>query len=265
MPLTDQELLALYDAEMRIDPPPEGGQMHKLPGLTVFDAGPDSPHAGWVLYTHLPDDTLDEAIQAQIAHFRPTGGSFEWKVFDHDTPPGLKARLLAHGFVAEEREALAALDLEQAPAVLWQPIPAAVQRLTDPDDIHHIVRILEAVWQEPHDDLGRALRSDWLERPQNMGIFLAYVDKLPVSAAWIYYHPGKSFADLFGGATLPAYRGQGLYTALVAARAQEAQARGVRFLTVDASPMSRPILEKLGFRVLLYSQPFVWRPPETLE
>lgn len=262
MILTDQELLALYDAEMRIDPSLGTGQMHKLPGLTVFDAGPDSPHAGWVLYTHLSEATLDEAIRAQIEHFRPTGGSFEWKVFDHDTPPNLKERLLAHGFIPEEREALAVLDLEQAPAVLWQPIPAAVRRLTDPDDIHHIVRILEAVWQEPHDDLGRALRSDWLERPQDMGIFLAYVDDQPVSSAWIYYYPGKHFADLFGGSTLPEYRGRGLYTALVAARAQEARTRGVRFLTVDASSMSRPILEKLSFRVLLYSQPFVWRPPK---
>jgi hypothetical protein len=33
----------------------------------------------------------------------------------------------------------------------------------------------------------------------------------------------------------------------------------VRFLTVDASPMSRPILEKLGFRCLTYTTPFVWK------
>lgn len=264
MSLTDPELLALYDAEMRIDPPQESGQMRHLPGLTVFDAAPDSPHAGWVLYTHLTEEALDETIQAQIEHFRPLGRSFEWKVFDHDTPPGLKAHLLAHGFIPEEREALAVLDLAQAPDQLWQPgATAGVRRVVDPDDIQHMVHILEAVWQEPHADLGQMLRNDWLNAPQNMGLFLAYADEQPVSTAWIYYHPGKVFADLFGGATLPEYRGHGFYTALVAARAQEAHTRGVRFLTVDASPMSRPILEKLGFRVLLYSQPFIWKPALT--
>jgi len=37
------------------------------------------------------------------------------------------------------------------------------------------------------------------------------------------------------------YRKRGLYTALLAVRAQEGRARQVKYLTVDASPMSRPI------------------------
>jgi hypothetical protein len=258
--LTDQELLALYDAEMRIDPPLDGGQMRKAPGLVVFDAGPNSPRGGWVLYTHLAEDIVDAAIQSQIRHFRATDRSFEWKVFDHDTPANLKERLLAHGFTPEEPEALAVLDLESAPDVLWQPVPEAVRRVTQPDEIDWIVEILESVWDEPRGRLGEALKSDLIHSPHTISLFLAYVDDQPASAAWIYFHPGKQFADLFGGSTLEQYRGRGLYTALGAARAQEARGRGVRFLTVDASPMSRPILEKLEFRVLLYSQPFIWQP-----
>jgi hypothetical protein len=45
---------------------------------------------------------------------------------------------------------------------------------------------------------------------------------------------------------------------LLAVRAQEARARRVRFLSVEASPMSRPILEKFGFQMLAYTYPCKW-------
>ena len=81
-----------------------------------------------------------------------------------------------------------------------------------------------------------------------MSVYVAYVAGQPASAARIEFHPARQFAELYGGSTVPDQRGRGLYTALVAVRAQEALTRGVRFLTVDASPMSRPILERLGFQ-----------------
>lgn len=42
-------------------------------------------------------------------------------------------------------------------------------------------------------------------------------------------------------------------------RAQEARARRVRYLTVDASPVSRPILVKFGFELLAYTYPCKWK------
>jgi hypothetical protein len=54
--------------------------------------------------------------------------------------------------------------------------------------------------------------------------------------------------SLFGGSTLPEARGHGAYRALVAARWQDAVARGTPALVTQASPMSRPILASLGFR-----------------
>ena len=58
-----------------------------------------------------------------------------------------------------------------------------------------------------------------------------------------------------GGATLEGFRKRGIYTAVLAARAREARERGYRFLTIDASPMSRPIAAKHGFRLLATSNP----------
>jgi hypothetical protein len=55
---------------------------------------------------------------------------------------------------------------------------------------------------------------------------------------------------LSGGATLPDARGHGAYRALVRARWDEAVRRGTSALVVQASPMSRPILERSGFRAV---------------
>ena len=78
--------------------------------------------------------------------------------------------------------------------------------------------------------------------------------------SWLTWDPGKQFASLWGGSTIAAFRSRGLYTALVAVRAQEARRSGARFLTVDARPMSRPILERLGFQVMTFANALHWRP-----
>jgi len=84
------------------------------------------------------------------------------------------------------------------------------------------------------------------------------VNGQPASAAWTYFPKHSQFASLWGGSTVSGFRKQGLYTSLLAVRAQEARDRGVRFLTVDASDMSRPILEKFSFERIAYSYPCKW-------
>jgi GNAT superfamily N-acetyltransferase len=58
---------------------------------------------------------------------------------------------------------------------------------------------------------------------------------------------------------LPEFRGQGFYLALLAPRIEEAAARGYRFVTIDAGPMSRPIVERRGFREMATVQAVVWK------
>jgi hypothetical protein len=75
---------------------------------------------------------------------------------------------------------------------------------------------------------------------------VAYADGEPVARASAAF--GERGATLFGGSTLPEARGRGAYRALIAARWQDAVARGTPVLVTQAGPMSRPILGRLGFR-----------------
>lgn len=256
--MNTNEILALYDQQMRIDPPASGTQVVHRDGLTLCLNSAPSLFGGWILYTRLTAETADDVIRRQIQAMTGAGRRWEWKVYGHDMPPDLKERLIAHGFEAEEPEALLALDLAEAPARLWEPVAADVRRITEPQGIDDVMRVKEAVWSESNDDLAQELRRDLAEEPQHLSVYVVYDHGQPVSSAWIRFHDGRAFADLWGGSTVEEHRGRGFYTALVATRAQEARSRGFRFLTIDASVMSRPILEKVGFRFLTWTQPFVW-------
>jgi GNAT superfamily N-acetyltransferase len=66
----------------------------------------------------------------------------------------------------------------------------------------------------------------------------------------------SDFASLWGGGTVPDWRGRGVFRSLVAYRARLARERGYRYVQVDASDGSRPILQRLGFAKLAETTPF---------
>ena len=91
-------------------------------------------------------------------------------------------------------------------------------------------------------------------------MFVAEADGEVVSAAWAVYKKGTDFTGLWGGSTLAEWRGKGIYKALVAVRAARAVELGYRYLQVDASDDSSPILQRLGFLAVTTTTPYVYTP-----
>jgi GNAT superfamily N-acetyltransferase len=211
-----------------------------------------------IIYSQLTAENADEVIAGEIAYFKNLGHDFEWKWFSHDTPADLQARLAAHGFEIGEEEAILLLPLVDAPAKLFETGDHTIRKLSDPAEIQDIVKVETEVWGEDRSDLGERLAHELRDNRDQISLYVAYMADIPVSCAWVRFTPGSQFASLWGGSTLEAYRGRGLYKALLGIRAQEARQRGVYFLTVDASPMSRPILERLGFVGIALSSECLW-------
>ena len=197
-------------------------------------------------------------LSEEQAFFGPRG-KVEWKVYAHDEPADLRDRLVANGFEAEEPEALMVLHLEETPGWDIPALPRGVtlRRLEGASQLEDVRQIEESVWEEEMPWVTENLAAD-LDRPGYLSVYAAYVDGQPASTGWIYFHPNGQFADLWGGATLPEYRGRGLFTAVLSARVQEAAARGYRFVTIDAGPMSRPIVARHGFRLLTTTWACKW-------
>lgn len=255
------QILALLDQERR-DLPIPGSRREATPSLvrSVALEGDRS----WIDYSHHSPETIDAAIDAEIAYFRALGHSFEWKIYDHDQPPNLRERLLAHGFEAEEPEAFMVLDLHEAPAELLAPVAHDVRQLFSPDHLADFQTVSEQAWGRSRVDQIAFIADLLRTTPDEIGVYVAYLDGVPASCARASFPKGSQFAGMWAGATVPASRKQGLYQALVAVRVQEARRRGYRFMTIDALPTSRPIVERQGFQFVTYTHPMVW-PPSNAE
>jgi len=235
--------LAKYTRQMRQEIVFPDMQKEVLPRIVRFTR--PAPGMSLVLYSDLDSSNADVEIENQIAYFKSKNLPFSWKMYGYDAPGDLLRRLEEHGFTPDPPDALMILELEHLPAGLTAS-DAVDMRRCDVDQLGDVVRIMEEVWGRSfnwiHTRLGSHLAVDGY-----LSVYTAYVDNQPASAGWTYFHSGSEFASLWGGSTVASERGKGLYTALVAVRAQEALQRGLRYLAVDAGVMSQPIVERYGF------------------
>ncbi|MFF5973566.1 GNAT family N-acetyltransferase [Streptomyces sp. NPDC012769] len=247
-----------YDRQLRLGARPDGpGARVERDGLVVRQTGPAH---GWngVLWSGLGPYDADAAIAAQIRHFRAAGRSFEWKLYGHDGPADLAARLLAAGFTPDEEETLMVAEATALPAHEGLPDGVEIRPVTDETGVRAVVEVHERAFGTDSSHIGRRLLDQLAEAPGTVAAVLAVAHGEPVSAARLDLPPDTDFAGLYGGGTVEAWRGRGLYRALVAHRARIAADRGYRYLQVDAAPTSRPILARLGFAELTTTTPYVY-------
>lgn len=259
MTMDIDEILALFDREQRIEieyPDMRKEVLGDPPQIVRFSR--PAPGMSFVQYSRLDETNVEAAISEQVAYFSGLGLPFNWKVYAHDTPPDLKERLEQRGFEPDEAEAVMVLDLEESPPALLVPPGPHVQRLTAREQLGDVIRVEAQVWGDNFDWIWDRMGGH-LEIPGYLSVYVAYAEGEPACVGWTYFPANSQFASLWGGSTVEAYRGRGLYKAVLAARVQEARARGRRFLVIDTSPMSRPIVAANGFRLLTYAYDREWK------
>lgn len=234
---------------------------------------------GFVSYCALDVDDIDALIARTVAHFasKPEITSCEWKTRGHDAPADLPQRLLAHGFEAEDEETVMVGEAALLAAPVELPEGVRLRRI----GIHADGRAQSD--EEARADLVRASRMqaevfgrDAFGDISTLAASILGAERVEfwvaeagndagewdvVSAGRFEVVPGTEFASIWGGSTLPAWRGRGIYRALTAARARSVLARGARYIHSDSTSYSRPILERSGFLAVTTTTPYVWSRP----
>jgi GNAT superfamily N-acetyltransferase len=257
------ELLQAYDVQLRAHLPtalPNGVRVERDgPLLRYF--GLD--HRGFVEYRDLEGLTgtaLDDLIARQISVFADRGEAFEWKFHEHDQPDDLRQRLEAFGLVAEDVETVLIAPTDRVADHRSEPPGVGLREVSERRDLDRIAALGEAIWRDDRTWLVDSLEREMQADPTGTTIVVAEADGEVVAAGWVRYPGNTEFATFWGGATAPGWRGRGIYRALVSYRARLARERCRRYLEVDASANSSPILKRLGFLAVTTTIPFVWTP-----
>ncbi|GAA2688523.1 GNAT family N-acetyltransferase [Nonomuraea recticatena] len=256
--MNPHDTLALFDDQMRRHAQPDDA--HATLHLTDGVLRQTSTRQGWngILWSDLDHTTADTAIANQISHFAALGHDFEWKLYAHDQPTDLAQRLLAAGATQEPTETLMVATISDLPTTTPPPDGIHLHPVTDPAGVDLMMQVHQQAFDTTATHIKHRLLTQLAEAPDTVAAVVAMAGTRPVSAARLDLHPGTHFASLWSGGTVPDWRGRGIYRALVAYRTRIAAAHGYRYLQVDASDDSRPILSRLGFTALTTTTPHLF-------
>lgn len=254
--MAPDELLAIFHRQIRLT------DADAVPGWIRDSDGPirreypvDAAASGYIESPEGLGDDPDAVIAAQRDFFAGRGQSVEWKTYGYDPPADLPVRLTAAGFVPEDPEALILGEIDrilERPGSL--PSKIGIREVHAPEDFERIAELKIAVWGGDGGWI-QELAAEQQADPDRLVVCvvedaLAGPGGPALCAAWVRFHPGTEFASFWGGATRAEWRGRGLYGATLKHRARLAKERGYRYIRVDASDDSRPILERAGLVVV---------------
>lgn len=234
----------------------------EIAGFDREDAGhvvrhiPHKGDYGFISYVKHEDFDLSAEIAAQVEACRGRCQVLEWKVYSHDpSHPQSFAALEAAGFTVGEEEFLLCYDLAEHAPKDKRYRELDLRCLATEADIDAAVAVQNTVF-----GTASAVSSDRLIANQQQrradpnvaidDLYAVYVGGEPVAVSRLSYHPASPFAGMWGGGTLESHRGKGYYTAMVHARADEAIKLGKKYLIIEAADTSKPIVERLGFKLL---------------
>ncbi len=255
-------LLAAYDEQLRTDAETPSAIAVSRQGplyLVTFPGGP-----GFVTYQNLAGanaDTISRLVPRALARYRanPDIVRVEWKTRGHDVAPSLHETLVDNRFIPDEQESIMLGETQLLAVDVALPKGVALRTVTAESDVRAMSAMVDEVFGDPaSDEMAEALLHR-LSDNDGMQLWVAEVAGRIVSAGRLEPVVGTTFAGIWGGATRPEWRGQGIYRALTAERARSALAMGKSLINSDSTEYSRPILERAGLVKVSTTTPYHWR------
>lgn len=240
------EVVALCENAQSHAPRWYGAELITLDGSDVWLGPPIYP--GLAVVLNLRTDDARAALDDARAVLRDRGRTRATWMIGSSSPANVPDDLRELGLADDVDPILSGLVISRAPDGVDQSIE--VRRVSTLDDLRAFFDIQRAAFGDDRNppEGGEAYVEELFEDERgrdDITTYLGYLGGEPVATA------RATFAEhgvvMNGGATLPHARGRGVYRSLVAARWDDAIARGTPFLTTVARPTSAPILERMGF------------------
>jgi GNAT superfamily N-acetyltransferase len=213
-----------------------------------------------VVYSRIAARDADAVVDATVAQYRAAGVPFKWCVGPLTEPAGFGDVLTARGFTSWAVRGMA-IDVPSRAAWMERSIdPSIAIEVVTQASLRAYHDAWSRGWETPVadvdawcDDHVRAIATG------RFHFYLARVDGEVAGTAGFIVKPRCAY--LVGGNVLPAFRGRGVYRALLATRLAAIAECGLTLAVTQArEATSAPILEGFGFESLYQSFIYRWQP-----
>jgi len=238
--LMDLNMCEMFREIVRVG---RGGEILETPALTLCG----SPHGTAFHNMTIVRDAVDaDTVIALLRDFYVRRGlAFSVGVREH-ADGALADALRERGFM--ELVEVPGMALLADPGTRCEPPGLVVRRVRDDQGRRDYLEVTAEAYatfqqsREMTEDTFAALES--LRAPHIQG-FVGYLDGAPVAAAALYLTHGVAGIGWVG--TLSAHRGHRYAEAVTWAAVREGFRRGAIFANLQASPLGRPVYERMGF------------------
>ena len=249
------ELLALYDDTMRRNANVSGCVREQTQNVSRYTTSTGSQR--YLMWNTCRDAEAARVVDEELRAVRGRASVITWKLYAHDVAHNaMHDAMLARGFRGDDHATLMVTSV----SALLSALPASdtrratlnVRQLLTANDLDAYQNIWDEVWpDEPNTRYVNDYKSRIEQHDPGVLFFAGFAENdNPVTSGYLFHHPGNPFALLCGGTTKTAWRRQHAYTRMLAVRAHASAMRGVRYLAVEASAESQPILARLSFMPL---------------
>jgi GNAT superfamily N-acetyltransferase len=243
------------------------GHRHESPELVWYSTGIACPVYNMVVRAHVAPEAVGTRIEQTMQHFTARHVPMQWFLGPTTRPVDLGRHLVAYGLQHAGEVPGMAIDLRALNEPRATPADLSIQQVRDAAAMEQWVEaflkgydIVGVTVQELlnlHTPLGLGDNPRWRH-------YLGLLHGQPVATSWLSI--GAGVAGIYGVATLPDARRQGLGTALTLAPLIDARAMGYRIGILQSTAMGYNVYRRLGFQEYCQFSVYLWsrQPLNTL-
>jgi ribosomal protein S18 acetylase RimI-like enzyme len=236
-------------------------EYHHCSKLIRYIGGIPVPLCNSIMRANLSAEAIDVQINEALAPIRSRRLPLFWWIGPATRPLGLGTYLQREGLIPVEQIPGMAADLHTIPDHAADPSGMEIREVRDAAMLDTWIEVFRTCFEMPDvaaNFFANGICSIGFHPDLSYRHYVGFWRDEPAACSSVYL--GDVSAGIYNLATLPAFRGRGIGSALTRRLMRLARERGIRVSVLHSTPLGKPVYEKLGFTELCRLTVYLWEP-----